>query len=64
MTEKIADFDDEKGVIQEINKNELPMYCGYYHISFYGQAFSPELTYSKKGFIMRRKPGTLSFGLD
>ena len=36
----------------------LPNYCSYIHVAFWGQMFSPELTYSPNGFIIRRRKAT------
>ena len=52
ITEQIADFNEAK--IEEDMVN-LPNYCGYYHLQFWGKLFAPELTYSPHGFVMRRK---------
>ena len=54
LTDQIANFDEEQGFVAQ-QKLFLPMYCSYCHVQFWGKQFSPELTYSKYGFIIRRK---------
>ena len=54
ISQKIAHFDEKNDRISK-KIGELPQYCSYFHIQFYGRKFSPELTYSKHGFIIRRK---------
>ena len=54
LTDQIANFDEERGFV-DLHRVELPMYCSYCHVQFWGKQFSPELTYSKHGFIIRRK---------
>ena len=54
LTDQIANFDEEQGFV-DLHRVELPMYCSYCHVQFWGKQFSPELTYSKYGFIIRRK---------
>ena len=36
-------------------KSQLANYCTYYHVQFWGRQFSPELTHSANGFLIRRK---------
>ena len=36
----------------------MPNYCEYFHLQFWGRQFSPELTHSQNGFIIRRKKGS------
>ena len=36
LTDQIANFDEERGFV-DLHRVELPMYCSYCHIQFWGK---------------------------
>ena len=57
LTGKIAVYTEEEENKGENDKSmiELPNYCSYSYVQFWGSKFPQELSRSSLGFIMRRK---------